>query len=149
MGLFECNPQKGGQKIRIREEKEEEMGTITYRMHTDDTKKVMSKTKVVMRPMVDTMVGGVKTGERPQYGTGDTAAKARLLKQKTSQWESQREGSKKALQGKCQRQQKLAQQHPKTRGTTSGKGKVKDQTEGRERETRKNAPITGQVHAAR
>lgn len=46
MGLFECNPQKGGQKIRIREEEEEEeeeMGTITYKMHTDDTKKVMSK----------------------------------------------------------------------------------------------------------
>jgi len=40
MGLFECNPQKGGPKIRIREE--EEMG-ITYRMHTDDAKKVMSK----------------------------------------------------------------------------------------------------------
>ena len=44
MGLFECNPQKGGQKIRIREEEEgEEMGTITYKMHTDNTKKVMSK----------------------------------------------------------------------------------------------------------
>jgi len=41
MGLFECNPQKGGPKIRIREE--EEMGRITYRMHTDDAKKVMSK----------------------------------------------------------------------------------------------------------
>ena len=47
MGLFECNPRKGGQKVRIREEEEEEeeeeMGRITYRMYTDDTKKVMSK----------------------------------------------------------------------------------------------------------
>lgn len=86
--------------------------------------------------MVDTVVGGIKTGERPQYGTGDTAA-VRLLKQKTSQWESQRVAKR---HYKCQRQRKLAHSNntqKRERHQRERESQRPDQTEGREKRDRK------------